>query len=125
MINKYRNANKDLKEYKVSKVRTGTTKNGNPFTVFVIADSQVVNGTRIYDNYSVFCWETLDLKDGDKIQLVDITALEVKQEEWQGKPQIKKTIFADVVVIPAEGSTGTNNVPADLIPIDDGSELPF
>ena len=126
MINKYRNANKEFKEYKVSRVKTGTTKTGSPYTVFTIADSFLVNGARMYDNYTVFSWQSdIALKDGDKVQLVDITGVEVKEEEWQGKKSVKKTLFAEVVVIPAEGSANGGDIPADLMPIDNGSELPF
>lgn len=106
MINKYKNANKDLKQYKVSRVKSATASNGRPFTVFNIADAKQVNGQWVYDNYSVFSWQPeLKLKDDDKIEFVDIEAFEVKKETYNGQEIIKKTIFADVRVVGAQSTT--------------------
>lgn len=106
MINKYKNANKDLKQYKVSRVKSATASNGRPFTVFNIADAKQVNGQWVYDNYSVFSWQPeLKLKDDDKIEFVDIEAFEVKKDTYNGQEIIKKTIFADVRVVGAQPTT--------------------
>lgn len=106
MINKYKNANKDLKQYKVSRVKSAIASNGRPFTVFNIADAKQVNGQWVYDNYSVFSWQPeLKLKDDDKIEFVDIEAFEVKKETYNGQEIIKKTIFADVRVVGAQPTT--------------------
>ena len=100
MINKYYNSNKDLKEYRASKVKTGIASNGKPYTVFSIADKIGENkGKGIYDNYSVFSWQDgIRLADGDKIVLEDIYALEVKEVEYNGQKRVNKTIFADIKV---------------------------
>lgn len=129
MINKYKNANNDLKEYKVSKVKSGTAKNGSNYTVFTIADRiNKPDGTVGYDNYSVFSWqEDLRLSDGDKVAFEEITALEVKEDEYNGKTYLKKTIFADVKITE---STNPNKV--EVVESDDsnpfggsGDNLPF
>ena len=99
MINKYKNANRDLKQYKVSRVKSATSSNGKPYTVFNIADAKQINNQWVYDNYGVFSWQPeLSLKEGDKIEILDIYALEVKEDEYNGQKSIKKTIFADVRV---------------------------
>jgi hypothetical protein len=122
MINKYKNSNKELKQYKVSKVKSGTAKNGASFTVCTIADSKKVGDQWAKEYYGVFSWQpNIDLKDGDFIELTDITALEVKKEEYNGEELIKKTIFADIKVIP---QAPQEQKPAELTPIDDDS-LPF
>lgn len=100
MINKYRNANKDLKEYKVSRVKSGTSKNGAKYTVFQIADKiKKPDGTNAFDNYSIFTWQDdINLNENDKIAIVDITGLEVKQSEYNGKTYLDKTIFAEIKI---------------------------
>lgn len=100
MINKYKNANKDLKEFTAKKVKSGTAKNGSQYTVFTIADKiNKPDGSSTYDYYSVFSWqENLNLCDGDKVVLEEITAIEVKEDVYNGKTSIKKTIFADVKI---------------------------
>lgn len=126
MINKYKNADKDLKQYKVSKVKTGTASNGKPYTVFNISDSKQVNGQWVYDNYGVFSWQPdLVLRDGDKVEFLDIQALEVKETEYNGQKQLKKTIFADVKAITSPENAGKVDVvdtPLTEIPSDG---LPF
>ena len=109
MINKYKNANKDLKEYKASKVKVGTAKNGKQYTVFTISDKiNKPDGTSVYEYYSIFSWqEDLRLSDGDKIAFEEITALEVVEDEYNGKTYLKKTIFADVKITE---STNPNKV---------------
>lgn len=100
MINKYRNANKDLKEYKASRVKTGTSKNGAKYIVFQIADKiKKADGTNAFDNYSIFTWQDdINLNENDKIAIVDITGLEVKQSEYNGKTYLDKTIFAEIKI---------------------------
>ena len=100
MINKYRNANKDLKEYKVSRVKSGNAKNGAKYTVFQIADKiKKADGTNAFDNYSIFTWQDdINLNENDKIAIVDITGLEVKQSEYNGKTYLDKTIFAEIKI---------------------------
>lgn len=109
MINKYKNANKDLKEYKVSKVKSGTAKNGSQYTIFTISDKiNKADGSSTYEYYSVFSWQQdLRLNDGDKIVFEDITALEVVEEEYNGKKYLKRTVFADVKITV---SANPNNV---------------
>lgn len=103
MISKYKNANKELKEYKAKRVKQGTAKNGKPFTVFNVSDKVTKeDGSSVYENYSVFSWqEGIKLADDDKITFNDITALEVNEREYNGKTYIDKTIFADINVISA------------------------
>lgn len=128
MINKYKNANNDLKEYKVSKVKTGVARNDKPYTVFTIADRiNKPDGTVGYDNYSVFSWqEDLRLSDGDKIAFEEITALEVKEDEYNGKKYLKKTIFASVKITQSETPNKVDVVESDdKDPFDGSSELPF
>lgn len=128
MINKYKNANNDLKEYKVSKVKCGTAKNDKPYTVFTISDKITKpDGSSAFDYYSVFSWqEDLKLLDGDKIAFEEITALEVKEDEYNGKTYLKKTIFASVKVTQ---STSPNQV--DIVendnkdPFGSDDNLPF
>ena len=100
MINKYKNQNKELKEYKVSRVKQGTAKNGCKYTMLQISDpKKQENGQYIYDYYGVFSWQQdLVVEDGDKIVFEDITAIEIVENEWNGKKTIKRTIFADVRV---------------------------
>ena len=116
MINKYKNANNDLKEYKVSKVKCGTAKNDKPYTVFTVSDKVTsADGSSTFDYYSIFSWqEDLRLNDGDKITFEEITAVEVKEDEYNGKKYIKKTIFANVKITQ---STSPNKV--DVVESDD------
>ena len=58
--------------YPVKYVKTGTAKTGLPFTSFSIAD-KVKNGAA-WKYYTVTIWgEELDLHDGDKVILTEIT----------------------------------------------------
>lgn len=100
MINKYIAGGKKLKEYKVKNCKQGTAKNGSTYTMCNIADSKKKeDGTYEYDNYTLFCWqEDLKLEDGDKIVLEDIYAIEISENEYNGKIYLKKTIFADIKV---------------------------
>lgn len=129
MINKYKNAEGVLKEYKATKVKTGTAKNGEQYTCCQITDAKQVNGSWVYDNYIVFSWqEGLDLQDNDKIQLEDIQAIDVKESEYNGKKIISKTIFANINVIFGEGHTPKQPevVGGELDELDDLSDgLPF
>ena len=125
MINKYKNSNKDLKQYRVSRVRTGVASNGKSFTVFNIADAKQINGQWVYDNYSVFSWQPgLRLKDDDRIEFVDIEALEVKKDNYNGQEQIQKTIFADVRVVGQPATQGVEIVDAPMTEIAP-DDLPF
>lgn len=123
MLNRYKNANKELKEFKVSRINKGSTRNGKEYTVFQIADSKKdENDNRIYDNWGVFVWHNLDINEGDKITLDDISALDTEQKTINGKLYFNKTIFGSVTVIPAEPK-GVEVV-GELQPLDDDN-LPF
>lgn len=123
MLNRYKNANKELKEFKVSRINKGSTRNGKEYTVFQIADSKKdANDNRIYDNWGVFVWHNLDINEGDKITLDEISALDTDTKTVNGKTYINKTIFASVTVIPAEPKDV--DVVGELQPIDDDN-LPF
>lgn len=127
MINKYKANSKDLKEYKVSKVKQGTAKNGSTYTMCQIADAKKKeDGSFSYDNYTVFSWQSdIRIEDGDKITINDITAIEVAENEYNGKKYLKKTIFADINVIPQNPNKVevVGDLP-DFNTIDDNS-LPF
>lgn len=108
MINKYKNAEKELKDYRASKIHKGTTKNGKAYTNFTIADAKQVNGQWVYEDYTVWSYqEGLDVQENDRVQLLDIVAVEANESEYNGKKFVKRTIFADVKVIPSG-----NRVPA-------------
>ena len=125
MLNRYKNANKELKEFRVSRINKGSTRNGKEYTVFQIADSKKdANDNRIYDNWGVFVWHNLDINEGDKITLDEISALDTDTKTVNGKTYVNKTIFASVTVIPAEPKAV--EVVGELQPLDDLSgELPF
>lgn len=128
MINKYKNANNELKEYKVSKVKCGTAKNDKPYTVFTISDKITKpDGSSTFDYYSVFSWqEDLRLSDGDKIAFEEITALEVKEDEYNGKTYLKKTIFANVKITQSETPNKVDVVENDnKDPFGSDDNLPF
>lgn len=129
MLNKYQFNSTELKEYKVSRVKQKTAKNGKSYTVFQIADKiKQPDGTNKFDNYSIFSWqEDINLADGDKIVLTDIKALEVKEDTYQGKLQINKTVFADIKITqsnatPKQPEVVDNGLPFEPIPDD---VLPF
>lgn len=127
MINKYKNSTtQELKEYKVSKVKTGTAKNGSKYTMCQIADAKKnQDGSFSYENYSVFSWqEDVRLEDGDKITFDDITALEVVESEYNGKKTLQRTIFADINVISANPNKVVVEDIPDFKPIDTDT-LPF
>ena len=124
MLNRYKNANKELKEFRVSRINKGSTRNGKEYTVFQIADSKKdANDNRIYDNWGVFVWHNLDINEGDKITIDDISALDTEQKTINGKLYFNKTIFGSVTVIPAEPK-GVEVV-GELQPLDDPDMLPF
>lgn len=128
MINKYKNSNKELKQYKVSRVKQGVAKNGASYTFCSIADSKKIDNQWVNEYYSIFSWQpNLDLKDGDLIELTDINALEVKEDEYQGNKSIKKTIFADIKVFPQETQEKApqKEIATEMKPIDDTDSLPF
>ena len=49
MINVYKNANKERKQYKVKNVTRGTTKNGGSYTKFRISDNKLNQETRQWE----------------------------------------------------------------------------
>ena len=127
MINKYKAGGKDLKDYKVKNVKTGTAKNGNKYTMCQITDAKKrENGTYEYDNYTVFTWQDIVLEDDDKIVLEDIYAIEVANTEYNGKTYLKKTLFADIKITahanPNKVEVVDNGLPFEPIPDD---TLPF
>lgn len=128
MINKYKAGSKNLKEYKVKNAKSGTAKNGATYTMCQISDAKKrENGTYEYDNYTVFTWVAdLKLEDGDKIVLEDIYAIEVAENEYNGKKYLKKTIFADIKVT-AQANPNKVEVVGDLPNFDAISDdtLPF
>lgn len=127
MINKYQAGNKNLKEYKVKSPKSGTAKNGASYTVFQVSDAKKKqDGTYEYDNYSVFTWQSdIKLEEGDKIGFEDISALEVVENEYNGKKYLKKTIFADIKIL-SQANPNKVEVVGDLPNIDDiGDSLPF
>jgi hypothetical protein len=129
MINKYTaGANKTPKEYKVKNCKTGTAKNGATYTMCNISDAKKKEGGGYeYDNYTVFTWqEDIKLEDNDKIVFEDIYALEVANNEYNGKTYLKKTIFADIKVT-AQANPNKVEVVGDLPNFDAISEdtLPF
>ena len=123
MINKYQANGKVLKEYKAKNVKTGTAKNGSTYTMCQISDCKKIDDDFVYNNYSLFSWqEDLQLEDGDKIVIDEITALEVEETEYNGKQSVKKTIFADIhVTVPA--NPNKVEVVGDLPNLDDDSDL--
>lgn len=127
MINKYQSNGKALKEYKAKNVKTGTAKNGSTYTMCQISDCKKIDDDFVYNNYALFSWqEDLRLEDGDKIVIDEITALEVEETEYNGKPSVKKTIFADIhVTVPA--NPNKVEVVGELPNLDDdmGEILPF
>lgn len=128
MINKYKNSNKEPKQYKVSRVKQGVAKNGASYTFCSIADSKKIDNQWVNEYYSIFSWQpNLDLKDDDLIELTEINALEVKEDEYNGKKSIKKTIFADIKVIPQEPKEKLpkEEMPTEMKPIDGDDTLPF
>ena len=127
MIHKYKNSNKEPKQYKATKVKSGTAKNGKPYTMFTIADSTKTDNGWDNDYYQIFSWQpNLKLADNDKIEIVDIEAIEIKEQEYNGKPYLKKTIFADVKVIPANPEPPKTEVIDGLPELDPiGDDLPF
>ena len=127
MINKYRNANKDLKEYKATRVKTGVAKNGANYTIFQISDTKKdENGKNIYDNYSVFSWqENLNLNENDKIAILDITGIEIKTNEFNNKTYIDKTLFAEIKIT-QQSSPNKVEVVGDMPNFGNSSDsLPF
>lgn len=127
MINKYKAGGKDLKDYKVKNVKTGTAKNGSKYTMCQITDAKKKeNGTYEYDNYTVFTWQDIVLEDDDKIVLEDIYSIEVANTEYNGKTYLKKTLFADIKITAHANPNKVEVVGElpDLTEIPD-SELPF
>ena len=102
MISVYKNQNKEKKQYKVKYVKKGTTKNGNPYTMFKINDNKMNQQTKQwnYQSYTVFVWDNLEIKDNDLIEFLEIESLECEEKEWNGTKRIERTIFAKVRVIP-------------------------
>lgn len=126
MIDKYRNSNKDLKEYKVKNVKTGTSKNGKPYTKFDISDcKKKEDGSFQYFNYPIFVWkEDFNLEEGDKIVIEDITSFEFIEDEYNGKKYLKKTIFAEVKITVKANPNKVEVVGGGVDPIDTDI-LPF
>ena len=128
MLSRYKNANKDLKEYRVSKVKAGTTRKGGEYTVFTIADSRLGDdGNRVYDNYTVFSWQKgLNLQEEDRVVLEDVSAIDVREEEYAGKKYIKKVLHADVRITQSANPNKVEVV-GDLPDFDniDPDSLPF
>ena len=128
MINVYKNANKERKQYKAKYVSKGTTKNGVAFTKFRINDNKLNQETKQWNNqvYNVFVWKDLPIKDDDMIEFLEIQAIECEEKEWQGQKKIERTIFADVKPSGSSASVQTRVQQATLNEIDDQSEdFPF
>lgn len=112
----------NYKEYKARKVKVGTSRNGNDYTMFSISNKISDNN---YENVTVFCWENLPLKDDDMVTINAISSFESKLEEYQGKQLLKTTIYATINII--GGSTQPPTQPKimeEMGTIDD-LQLPF
>lgn len=129
MINVYKNANKDRKQYKVKGVSRGTTKNGGSYTKFRINDNKMNQQTKQWNNqvYNVFVWKDVPLKDDDMIEFLEIQALECEEKEWQGQKRIERTIFADVKLSSTSNTTQikTQQGSIDELAPEDDENLPF
>lgn len=127
MVSKYKNEQKELKEYKATRIKNGNDKNGKPYTVFTIADSKKIDNNWKSEYYSVFSYqENLKIAEEDKITFDEILAIEVKEAEYQGNKTLKRTIFANVNVIPQNKQS--QDIEIVDCPIDDdasGDDLPF
>lgn len=127
MFNRYKAGGKTLKEFKIKNFKSGTAKNGSTYNIFQISDSNKnANGGYDYDTYKIFTWgDNLNLQDGDKIVIEDINALDIANKEWNGKPFLEKTIFADIKVT-AQANPNKVEVVGDLPNLNDLQEtLPF
>lgn len=100
-------ANGTSREYKVTNVKIGITKNGSDYTLFRIKDSTQSNGQWQSQDYLVFVFKKLDLEDNDKIEIKQINSIEIKTQEYNGNQQTKATLFCDVEII--EDSNNENN----------------
>lgn len=128
MITKYK-ADHTLRDYKVTNIKKGTTKNGAVYTKFRVSDARQVNNKWVYDNYDVWSFqEDLDLEENDRVQFADINGFEFIKGEYNGHETLNRTIFAEINVI----ANGTRQPKQPQI-LDDGlgelddidSTLPF
>ena len=127
MINKYKVGGKELKEHKVKGVKSGTSKTGSDYTICQITESKKKEGGGYdYDTFTVFTWaKDLNLEEDDKIVLEDIYAIDVVENEFNGKKYLKKTIFANIKIT-AKANPNKVDVVGDLPNIDNIPEpLPF
>ena len=129
MFNRYQFNGKDLKEYKVSRVKSKVSKNGKPYTVFQIASQEKQpDGTNKFDNQSICSWqEDLNLADGDKIVLTDVIGWDIKQNTYNGQTVIDKLFNCKVKITqsnatPKQPEVVGNDLPFEPIPDD---ILPF
>ena len=129
MISVYKNANKEKKQYKVKSVKTGTTKNGGAYTTFRINDNKLDKATNKWNSqqYNVFVWANLDLKDDDLIEFNEIQSIECEEKEWQGQKKIERTIFADVRPILSDTRVQARATQArlDELAPEESDDLPF
>ena len=116
MFNRYQFNGKDLKEYKVSRVKSKVSKNGKPYTVFQIASQEKQpDGTNKFDNQSIFSWqEDLNLADGDKIVITDVKGWDCKLDTYNGQTTVSKLFYCDVKI------TQSNATPKQPEVVDNG-----
>lgn len=135
-MNKYKTIDRaEKKAHKIGFVKAGTTRGGDRYIKFQVADSKKQeDGSYTYNNFNVFTYQQeLELNNGDYIEFVEMYGVENSHWEYNGKSGTTTTIFADVKKVQGPQGSGSRPVaPAqptiieqDPIFGDSDSDLPF
>ena len=107
-------------QYIVRNVGVGNSNNAE-YTKFQIS----ARGLNKYDYATVFVWDLLPLKDGDKVEFIDIQAFDVKPYTYKGTSTFQITITATVQIVGTSIEQKPIEVEGQLVPNFAEQEMPF
>lgn len=107
-------------QYTVKNVKVGNV-NDSDYTLFQISAR---NGAK-FEYATVFVWEVLPLKDGDKVEFKEIVGVDVKPYVYRGEQTFQVTFTAKVQILEGKTEAKQIEVEGELVPNFAEREMPF
>ena len=107
-------------QYTVKNVKVGNASDSD-YTLFQISAR---NGAK-FEYATVFVWEVLPLKDGDKVEFKEIVSVDVRPYVYKGDSTFQLTFTAKVKILEGKVEAKQIEVEGELVPNFAEREMPF
>lgn len=107
-------------QYTVKNVKVGNAGDSD-YTLFQISAR---NGAK-FDYATVFVWEILPLKDGDKVEFKEIVSVDVRPYVYRGEQTFQVTFTAKVKILEGKVEAKQVEIEGELVPNFAEREMPF